>query len=497
MNRSKSWEIADLIDFEYLLAGEADITDETTSRPADERFQTNMLPTLQAAGNMSRPAVFRSWLDVQRDIDGQQLPGEHWKTASHWLVALTIFAGAGLGGSLTATLLLYHGDVPVNVPWFLACTLGVQMLLLLVAAVLWMLRMTTNLLNDFRPLQSLLARFVWWVTSAGLRKISGGNRQRLQAIFARIARRREIYGSLATWPFVVVTQVFGVWFNLGILVVLLAQISVKDIEFGWQSSFVQSDEVAYQMAEGMAIPWKWFAPSPHPTLLEVTESHFRYKEEHSNKSWWPFLSYSVACYGLLLRGVLLVFALAKWRGAMRRLTFDHEGCPSLYRRLIGPTIRSQSNTAKLEIPPAMGTEDRRASCGDAFAMVATDVEISDDRLTRYISDKYGWSLVATHKAQIDHPSGNATALSALAERAASLVSVIVVVPVERPPIKAIAIFLDRIAKAAGTKPELILLLVGRKEATGFAAVDKENLTYWQNFVAINRCRVSLEKWSVK
>lgn len=493
MKRSKSWEIADLIDFEYLLAGEAGIRDETTSRPADKRFQTEMLPALQAAGNMSRRVVFRSWLDVQRDIDGQPLPGEHWKTAWWVLVVLSIFAGAGLGGSMTATLLLYHGDVPVNVPWFLACTLGVQMLLLFVAAVLWVLRMTTNLLDDFRP---LLAGFVW-VTSAGLRKLSGEKRQHLQAIFARIARRREIYGSLATWPVVVVTQVFGVWFNLGILVVLIAHISVKDIEFGWQSSFVQSDEAAYRMAAGMAVPWKWFAPSPHPTLLEVTESHFRYKEEHSNKSWWPFLCYSVACYGLLLRGGLLVFAFAKWRGAMRRLTFDHEGCPSLYRRLIGPTIRSQSDTAKLEIPSAMDTGSPRASSGDAFAMIATDIEIPADRLTRYISDKYGWSLVATHKAQIDHPSGNATALSALAERAANLVSVIVVVPAERPPIKAIAIFLNRIAKAAGTKPELILLLVGRKEATGFAAVDKENLTYWQNFSAINNLRVSLEKWSAK
>lgn len=495
MKRSKSWEIADLIDFEYLLAGEADITDETTSRPADERFKTKMLPALQAAGNMSRPAVFRSWLDVQRDIDEQQLPGEHWKTASHWLVVLTIIAGAGLGGSLTATLLLYHGDVPVNVPWFLACTLGVQMLLLLVAAVLWVLRMTTNLLDDFRPLRSLLDGFVW-LKSAGLRNLPGEKRQRLQAVFARLARRREIYGSLATWPVVVVTQVFGVCFNLGILVVLIAHISVKDIEFGWQSSFVQSDEAAYRMAAGMAVPWKWFAPSPHPTLLEVTESHFRYKEEHSNKSWWPFLCYSVACYGLLLRCVVLVFAFAKWRGSMRRLTFDHEGCPSLYRRLIGPTIRSQSDTAKLEIPSAMDTGSPRASSGDAFAMIATDIEIPADRLTRYISDKYGWSLVATHKAQINHPSGNATALSALAERAANLVSVIVVVPAERPPIKAIAIFLGKIAKVTA-KSELILLLVGRKDATGFAAVDEENLKYWQNFVAINKLHVSLEKWSGK
>ncbi len=247
VNRGRPWKIADLIDFEYLLAGQAGASDETTFRRARELFQTKILPALRDAGTLSRRVVFRSWLDVHRDAAGQPMPGEHWISAWSALVVLSILAGLGLGGSVTATLLLYRGDVPVNVPWFLACTLGVQMLVLVAAAVLWVLRVTTSFLDDFHPLRLLLSGLVW-AMSAGLKKLPGQQRERLRAVFATIARRREIYGSLATWPFVVVTQVFGVCFNLGILAVLLAHISFKDIEFGWQSSFVQSDEVACRPA---------------------------------------------------------------------------------------------------------------------------------------------------------------------------------------------------------------------------------------------------------
>ena len=494
MNCSQRWTIADVIDFEYLLDRERDGTLGIDSQRVDAAFQTKTLPDLQAAGDLSRQVVFRRWLDVKRDTAAMPLLGEYWKTAWQLLILLSTISGTMAGGSLTATLLLYRGDVPVNVPWIVACTLGVQMLLLFVAAALWLIRRTTGFLDDFRPLRPLLNGLMW-AMSASLRKLPGDQRESLRTIFARFDRRREIYGSLATWPFLIVTQVFGVGFNLGILGVLLAHVAFKDIEFGWQSSFVQSDEVAYGIASGMATPWKWFAPNPHPTLAEVTNSHFRYKEERSNTSWWPFLCYSVACYGLLVRGGLLVFAGAKLRSSMRRLTFDHEGCPSLYRRLIGPTVRSQGDTPALEVPSAAVAEARRAVCGEAIALVSEDVELSEDRLTNYIRDSYGWDLAAVHKAQVDHPSGNAEILAAITEKAVSLVGIIVVVPAERPPIKAIAIFIGKIAKAAGSKLEVVLLLVGRKEAGGFAAVDQENFGYWQNLVTINKLQVSLEQWS--
>lgn len=498
VKRSLPWKIADVIDFEYLLAKEASGEDEMASSRTREIFQTKVLPALREAGTVSMPVVFRSWLEVQRDAVGQQLPGEHFRTAWQTLLVLSILTGFGVGGSITGALLFYRGDVPVNVPWFLACTLGVQLLVLIAAAVLWALRISTNLFDDFHPLRSLLAGLVW-ALSAGLRKLPGEQRTRLQAIIAKIARRREVYGSLATWPFVVITQVFAVCFNLGILAVLLAHLAFTDINFGWQSSFVRSPEAAYRIASGIATPW-WFAPNANPDLQEVIDSRFEYKEgslhsKSAGKSWWPFLCYSVAFYGLLFRGVLLVFAFAKWRGALRRLAFDHEGCFSHYRRLIGPVVHAESGGAGLMIPAGVATARYRASGGDSFALIAAEIDLSQDRIASYIHSAFGWRLTATHLAEIDHPSGNPDALSALADATDRLASVIIIVPAKHAPIKAVALFLQKVAQAAGAKPELILLFVGRKDAAGFAPIEDEEFTHWQNFAAINRLHVSLEKWS--
>ena len=47
------------------------------------------------------------------------------------------------------------------------------------------------------------------------------SRRRIRAALATLSHHREIYGSLSTWPMLLVTQVFGVCFNLGVLVPLL------------------------------------------------------------------------------------------------------------------------------------------------------------------------------------------------------------------------------------------------------------------------------------
>jgi hypothetical protein len=492
VKRDPRWRITDLVDFEFLVAGDSD---ESRLQRSCERFQAERLPALREAGPLSRQGVFRAWLDVYQDTAAKRLPGDYLTSGYSLIVVLSILVGIGLGGSFTGALLFYHGDVPVNVAWFLACTLGVQMVILLVALVFWAIRATTSFLDDFHPLRTLLAGMVS-LLSAGLRKMPGEERDRLLSVFAKVARRREIYGSLSTWPLVVITQIFGVSFNIGILAVMLAQISFKDIEFGWQSSFVQSDETAYRLAEGVATPWKWFAPNAHPTLEEVKESHFTFEERRSNKSWWPFLCYSVVCYGLLLRTGLLVFALVKWRLAMRKLTFDHEGCRSLYRRLVGPAMHAENDAAALVIPAASGEEGaaHRTSSGEAFALIASEIEIREDRLGGYLSRKFGWRLTGQQRAEIDHPSANAGSVAALASKRDGLSSVVIVIPAKRAPIKAIAIFVRMVAEAIGARPELVLLLVGRSEEAGFAPVDANELTYWKNFVAINRLHVSIEVW---
>ena len=99
-------------------------------------------------------------MEVFRQNAASLLPGAYWISAWQFLLVLVVLVGLSIGGSLTATLLLYRGDVPVNVPWFLACTLGVQLLILALAGLVVLIRKTTRLLEDFRPLQTLLGGII-------------------------------------------------------------------------------------------------------------------------------------------------------------------------------------------------------------------------------------------------------------------------------------------------------------------------------------------------
>ena len=491
MSRPTPWKIADLIDFETLLAGETG---------AEETRWRGRLPD---AGDDAegRRRLFKAWLYLRRGETDETLPGESVEGGWGTLLALSFVAGTVLGASVTGALLHYKGTEPVNVLWFLACTVGVQMLVLAAAVALWLVRAVTDWFDDFHPLRGLLAGLVW-ACSFGLRRMPGEQRERLRAALAVLGRKREIYGSLAVWPLLIVTQLFAVTFNLGILAVLVTHVSTTDLAFAWQSTLHLGPEAAYRLVSALAAPWAWCAPNAHPTLAQVIASRFSYSEgiapldRAAMASWWPFLCYAVAFYGLLVRGALLVFAAVKLRGGLRGLTFDHEGCNALFRRLTGPVVQAQAGTAALEIPEATAPPATHAARdGACLALVATDVELPAEQPADYIGKTFGWRVMKTLAVQIDHPSGNAEALAALAGEAANCASILIVARARRAPIKAIALFLQKVAETAGAKPEVILLLVGRRDGADFARVEDEEFMHWRNFQAIHGLRLSLEKWS--
>ena len=499
MSRPTPWKIADLIDFESLLAAETG---------AEETRWRGRLPDVPPGDDAEgRRRLFKAWLYLRRSEPGEPLPGKSVTNGWGTVLLLSLLAGLVLGVSVTAALLHYKGDEPVNVSWFLACTLGVQMLVLMVAAAIWLLRAATDWFDDFHPLRGLLAGLVW-LCSAGLRRLPGAQRESLRASLAILGRKREIYGSLAAWPFLIVTQLFGVAFNLGILCTMLAHLAFTNMHFQWESTWVKSPAVAYRIVADAALPWRGFAPAPHPTLTEIEESHNidrisfhrlladQEPQLGALKSWWPFLCYAVAFYGLLVRGALLIFAVVKMRVGLRGLAFDHEGCNALFRRLTGPVVQAQAETAALEIPDAAAPPAAHAARGGAcLALVASDVELPAERLADYLGRTFGWRVKRTLPAQIDHPSGNAETFAAVASEAANCASVVVVARARRAPIKAIALFLQKVAETAGAKPEVILLLVGRRDGADFAPVEDGELTHWRNFQAIHGLRLSLEKWS--
>ncbi len=496
MRRAESWTIADILDFEYLLASDSG-GDDAAVRTRDRAiFEERIAPQLGAETGGNRRLIFRRWLTARREGHRDPLPGAHFITGWQTLLTFAALAGLALGVSLTAGLLHYRGNEPVNVAMFFAATVGVQWLILILALAWWLLRRTTGLLEDFRPLQALLSGMMW-VLSAGLRRLPGEQRERFRASLATLGHHREIYGSLAAWPMLLVTQLFGVCFNIGVLSTLLLQVTLSDVAFGWQSTLRTSPEEAYRIVTAIATPWSAL-PNPHPTFDQVVASRFAYSEgikplsQTAMTSWWPFLCYSVAVYGLLVRVVLFAWCVSGLRRSLRGITFDHHGCNALWRRLTGPVFQAQTETPALAIPESMEASTARVA-GDCLVLLAEELTMEPATLTASLTANFGWRAGQVLTVQIDHPSGNAAALDEVAKSAANLAAIVVVVPARRAPIKAIALFLRKVVAAAG-RVETLVLLAGQRTNDTFAPVNDAEYAHWKNFNAIHHLHLGLEKW---
>ncbi len=500
VNHAEPWTFADVIDFEFMLSAPEAGDDERARQRARAVIERESGGRHLIAGPAERRAVFHAWLESHRARASARLPGTSFGAGYQTLVALAVFVALVLGGSLTATLLHYKGAEPVNVTVFLAWTVGLQLAILVFGFVIAVLRKWTRAFSEWQPIRWTISGLLW-IFSAGLRRLPGEQRARVRAVLAAIEQKHGLYGTLAVWPVLVVTQIFGVCFNVGILATLLAHVATTDLAFGWQSTLQTSPEQVHAMVSRVAVPWAWFAPNALPTIEQVVASRFQYAQGLQPTSagtlaaWWPFLGYAVAFYGLLVRAILLGFAALKWRGALRELPFDHQACNALWRRLLGSVIETRNDTAALKLPGGTSATSRPHASGAAFVLVADDVTVESTRLAETLRAQFGWEIAGQAPAEIAHPTGNVESLAQLAAGAADLAGVIVLVRARRPPIKAIALFLQKIADAAGPKPELIVLLTGRPQDGGFAPVGDEEAGHWRTFATIHRLAVGVEKWS--
>jgi len=102
--------------------------------------------------------------------------------------------GLAVGASVSAALLHYRGEAPVNVAWFFAATVGVQWLVLAASLAFSMERRLAG--SGAGPLRTLASALAWSV-GAGLRRLPGERRESLREALATIEHRRKIYGAVA------------------------------------------------------------------------------------------------------------------------------------------------------------------------------------------------------------------------------------------------------------------------------------------------------------
>lgn len=288
--RRARWKLEDLIDFEVALGAW-----DGVSRP-------NLL-----VDGGDRRTLLHEWLE---QTEGPR-PGRRWTAALGWagtLLGIVTFCG-GVGAAWAA---LDRGREGVHVVLFLATTLFVPWLILLVGLLAWL----------FRPAGSgLLASALWrW---AG---------KRAGAVVDRFQENPELTKALG-WRAAGKVQGAAANFHFGAVAGLLAMVFFRKVGFFWETTTETAMErILAGTVKVLSQPWGAFAPSLLPDISGTRRGDAWHG---GGESWWVFLILALAFWGVLPRLLLQGFAQwNEWR-VLRKATFQSPRQRKLWRVLTG------------------------------------------------------------------------------------------------------------------------------------------------------------------
>ncbi|HAV64674.1 MAG TPA: hypothetical protein DCY13_20200 [Verrucomicrobiales bacterium] len=503
----RGWQLADVIDFEFLLEqdGERPLADLETR---DREF-VQQAAASEAGLPRDRRRLFRAWLEKRRStLAGQPLPGAI-AVAAWRLLAKAIALSALLLGGLTAyNLLRYDGAQPVNVATYLGWLVLVQMGLATLAFVLLAVRRAGWLSLETSLLAGLVrwswSRFSLRINRHLLDRIPAGQRQSIAAFLGGSSNFRQLYGGATWWPVVGVLQWFGVCFNVAAIATTIALVVFSDRAFGWQSAVNFSPEQIHQLTRTLAAPWSSLVPAAAaPTLEQIAGSRIILKDgirqlaTENLVAWWPFLIAAVSVYGLLPRLLLWAATLFLSASALARLRFEHIACDRLHERLTAAHLRSQAIAPEpagdLSGTPATPSQDGGSTSGRSGAPTAAVILVSGELLQQLDREACGGRLEARFRLRAEVWLGWAESQAeqgpiidqVKADCALSVSGVVVLLEEAwQPPIAEKLAGIRRLREAIGSKRKLLVVLVGRPKAGDLLTpVRPADLRVWQQRLA--------------
>ncbi|QIK37006.1 DUF2868 domain-containing protein [Caldichromatium japonicum] len=392
------WTAADLIDLEYYLdADERLLRDRPSNRKAlaarDRAIYLEQieprLTQLAPHTPLHRRLSLRLWLKARRVSEDatvrRLLPGLIFARAQHLGLILLGLLGFVTGVTLTRTLLHYDGHLPVSVPWFVFLLVILQFALSLGAALTWLRRLWRN----DRPkideswffnqvLQPAFEHVAHWLQGRQLAHVTRDQRERLLATQGLVRAHFSVYEPLAVLNLFIPLQVFGITFNLGVILTTILLEWFTDIAFGWGTSLSAHPQTIYDLVRLIAAPWGWLFGEGvgYPTLEQIEGSRiyleqwallgrgFEPNPEHL-RAWRWFLVLAVFTYGLLPRLCLLLGSLAAQYLTLRGLSFTHGRTQALYARMLAPHLDTQTSEtgqgSEMYIPTELPAQPRRSA----------------------------------------------------------------------------------------------------------------------------------------
>lgn len=482
----------------YLAQADATATEIEVARPA----ATHQHGTGAASDS---PTLLKLWLDSRRRMTPAAiiLPGSYASEAHVLVRVALILLGLFIGGSAGMAFLSYSGSTPVNVLNFLVLFVFSQLLmtgLLLSRGVVGRLgggsaRLSKSLF--IRLISAAASRLASWLLGRGNQQIDAEKRLAMQAALGRIQATGSMYKGLFYWPLFLLTQLFGISFNIGLLAATLLKITVSDIAFGWQSTLQFSAQSLHNFVSWLALPWAWLVSPPigHPGLPEIEGSRIVLKEGIANLqtpdlvSWWPFLLLSVLFYGLLVRLFCYGWGKLSAHRAEQKLKFDTPAIRQVLRRMTTPVVTTQAKPEPVTPIRPIATEpdaaelpkDEEQPLQPITLLLPDEIHDSCDReQLANIFEQEGFAIAGSHRFMADYDNDQALLASFRQADWEGSAGITIIQESWMPPLVSFLSYLKEMRAAVGQLP--IMIRLTGKPAGGSAltpVTDQLNLNVWQ------------------
>lgn len=272
-------------------------------------------------GAEARRVGMRAWLEVQRK-QGVEMSGEVW-ASGRFLVGMVVAVVTFLAGVGVMTGLLEREKMAFNIPVVLGVTVGLPLLALLMAGMVFLVREKFSKGLGFIP--SLLGWLV--VKTGGSGKMEWWRTLRLEG-----GRGWEAMG----WNLVRLSQAGAVMFSVGLMAGLLGCIWFMEVVFFWESTTPEWMAARlYEVAGFLSFPWGWVWPEAVPSIESVQAAREGDRDGEYSAVWYCFLFLAIFCWGLVPRLALWGFAFGREYGALKGLDFQAKRHRELWRGMMG------------------------------------------------------------------------------------------------------------------------------------------------------------------
>lgn len=524
------WQIKDLIDLEYFLNRENQ-KDNKSQNNSDNKdnYPKDIIFNFSNQIDLSRSYIIRQWLEVMRNaeigIESSKtiLPGDIFDEVNKFLRHLFLIIGIIAGATLAFTLLSYQGNNPINISTWLGTVVLSQIVLLFILLTGYLLRRLNLSKGYFSILYpyagSIFAKLIMYFRKKSDNKLSPEKRAAIQASLSVLRKEKKIYGAVFYRPVFILTQIFGIGFNIGILFATILRVVGSDIAFGWQSTIQLSSQIIYQIVKTIAIPWSWFIPKgiAFPSLVQIEGSRLVLKDGISQlatnnlTAWWPFLCLVVLFYGLFPRMVLLYVGFVGQRKSIAGLDFNHSDCDKLMQKLQAPdsntkeepfveknqktTFHHVTNSNLHSHNNNMDKITETTSNKGIFVLIPDDIfnNCKTEELKNIVKKLSGYNMADKKKIGIDFNEDLKVIESLVASsdivknktctkrtKENILQGVMILQEAWQPPIKEFFLLIKKLREESGCKTPLIVALIGKpKPETIFTPVSHQDFTVWE------------------